>query len=83
MKIKNWIEFNEAVQEPQSEVQAEVKAKEKTMKPKTLNKYQLFFQGKLKKYGVKGIGQLGDKRSQFFKEIKSDWAKQKGVQEED
>ena len=51
-KIMNWQQFNESAQEdePKSEVQAEVRAAEKKMKPKTLNKYQQFFKAKLKKY---------------------------------
>jgi len=31
--------------------------------------YKEFFSKKLQKYGAKGLGQLGDKRSAFFKEI--------------
>jgi len=81
--VKNFEEYiKEAketaeIEEPKSEVQAEVRAKEKTMPKRVKNKYQEFFSAKLKKYGSTNIGGLGDKRSQFFKEIKTDCAIEK------
>lgn len=45
----------------------------------TESAYQEYFQGMLKKYGVKSPMQLPpDKKKQFFADIKKGWAAQKG-----
>ena len=80
MKILRWNEFlNEKVQPEISQAQKEVRTEEAEIaeKPNLRNAYREFFSSKLKKFGVKGIGQLKDKRSEFFKEIKAEWTKHK------
>lgn len=62
-----------------TEVQKEVHKEEKEMKTNYREHYQKFFHDKLKKFGAKGLGELGDRRGEFFKEIKSEWAKHKST----
>lgn len=69
--------IDEAKEVQKSEVQKEVQAEVSELKPNMRTHYMKFFQDKLKKFGVKGIGQLGDRRSEFFKEIKAEWSKHK------
>lgn len=73
--IKSFDQFlTEKVQEVQkSEVQKEVQKEVSELKPNMREEYQKFFKEKLKKFGATGIGALGDKRSEFFKEIKAEW----------
>lgn len=78
-KIMKWEQFNEAVteKEVQSEVQKEVKADVAKLPSGLKAEYNKFFHDKLKKFGAKGLGDLGDRRSEFFREIKSEWSKHK------
>ena len=69
--------INEAKEVVKSEVQKEVQAEVAELKPNFRTHYMKFFQDKLKKFGAKGIGNLGDRRSEFFKEIKAEWSKHK------
>jgi len=39
--------------------------------------YREFFNAMLADYGVKSPGALGDRKSEFFKRVKKDWAKKK------
>jgi len=76
--IKKFEQFiNESKEVQKSEVQKEVQSEVKELKPNMRTHYMKFFQDKLKKFGVKSIGQLGDKRGEFFKEIKAEWSKHK------
>lgn len=80
--VKSWNEFlNEAKEwkkkPEESEAQKDVHKEEAEMKHEEKPVYKDFFREKLKKYGVKNIGELGERRSAFFKEIKTDWAKHK------
>lgn len=72
--LKNFNELNEDVEITQ--VQKDVKQEVKKMKPKTKNAYQQFFSDKLKKTG-KTLGELGEERGQFFKEVGKEWTAHK------
>ncbi len=77
--IKSWTEFVNEAKHIESEVQKDVHKDEAEMKEETKPIYKEFFKDKLKKYGVSNIGELKDRRSAFFKEIKADWAQHKKV----
>lgn len=86
--IKYWTEFvnEKAVVEEKpkakpeiTEVQKEIHKEEEKMKTNYREHYQKFFHDKLKKFGVKGLGELGDRRGEFFKEIKAEWTKHKST----
>jgi len=84
-KIKDFTTFvNENIQnkeeiQPKEDNQKETDKLQKEVQPDInfRDAYREFFKNKLQKYGVKNIGQLADKKSDFFKEIKLEWPKHK------
>lgn len=76
--IKNWSDFLNEKKVEITEVQKEVRKEEVEIKKTNYREhYQKFFHEKLKKFGAKNISSLGDKRGEFFKEIKAEWSKHK------